>query len=60
MEKGDARYLTLERLHGRCRQVVQLRRKGYGVMQIVELSGLSSPTVRSAIDRYKEGGLAAL
>lgn len=29
-------------------------------MQIVELSGLSYPTVRSAIDRYEESGLAAL
>lgn len=29
-------------------------------MQIVELSGLSCPTVRAAIDRYGEGGLAAI
>jgi transposase len=34
--------------------------QGYGVMQIVELSGLSYPTVRAAIDRYEEGGLAAI
>ena len=34
--------------------------KGYGVMQIVEFSGLSYPTVRAAIDRYEEGGLAAI
>jgi transposase len=39
---------------------LRLHRKGYGVMQIVELSGLSYPTVRSAIDQYDEGGLAAL
>ena len=40
--------------------MVRLHRKGYGVMQIVELSGLSYPTVRAAIDRYEEGGLAAI
>lgn len=60
MDKDDAGYLTLEQLHERRKQVVRLYRKGYGVMQIVELSGLSYPTVRSAIDRYEEGGLAAL
>ena len=55
MEKDDARYSTLEQLYERRKQVVRLHRKGYGVMQIVELSGLSYPTVRSAIDRYEEG-----
>lgn len=29
-------------------------------MQIVELSGLSYPTVRSAIDRFERGGVAAI
>lgn len=29
-------------------------------MQIVALSGLSYPTVRTAIDRHEEGGLAAI
>ncbi len=60
MEKDDARYSTLEQLHERRKQVVRLHRKGYGVMQIVELCGLSYPTVRAAIDRYEEGGLAAI
>jgi len=60
MEKDDARYSTQEQLHERRKQVVRLHRKGYGVMQIVDLSGLSYPTVRSAIDRYKKGGFAAL
>lgn len=60
MEKDDARYLTLAQLHERRKQVVRLHRKGYGVMQIVELSGLSYPTVRAAIDRFEEGGLAAI
>ena len=60
MEKDDARYSTLEQLHERRKQVVRLHRKSYGVMEIVELSGLSYPTVRAAIDRYEEGGLAAI
>lgn len=60
MEKDDARYSTLEQLHERRKQVVRLHRKGYGVMQIVELRGLSYPAVQSAIDRYEEDGLAAL
>ena len=60
MDKEDARTQSLERQHERRKQVIRLHRQGYGVMQIVELSGLSYPTVRSAIDRYEEGGLAAL
>jgi DNA-binding NarL/FixJ family response regulator len=46
MEKDDVRYSTLGQLHERRKQVVRLHRKGYGVMQIVERSGLSYPTVR--------------
>lgn len=60
MEKDDARYSTLAQLHERRKQVVRLHRKGYGVMQIVALSGLSYPTVRAAIDRYEEGGISAI
>ncbi len=40
--------------------MVWSHRKGYEVIQIVDLSGPSYPAVRSAIDRYEEGGLAAL
>jgi transposase len=60
MDKEDARYQTLERLHERRKQVIRLHRKGYGVMRIVDLSGLSYPTVRSTIDRYVAGGVPAL
>jgi transposase len=60
MEKDDARYLPLEQLHERRKQVVRLHRKGYGVMQIVELTGLSYPAVRGTIDRYEEGGMASV
>ena len=49
LEKEDTRYQTLEQLRERRKQVVRLHRKGYGVMQIVELSGLSYPTVRGAL-----------
>lgn len=60
MEKEDARFQTLQQLLERRKQVVRLHSKGYGVMQIVELSGLSYPSVRSAIDRYEEGGVVAI
>ena len=56
MDKEDARFQTLERLHERRKQVVRLHRKRIGVMRIVELSGLSYPTVRGVIDRYEQNG----
>lgn len=60
MDKEDARYQKLEQLHERRKQVIRLYRKGYGVMAIVELTGLSYPTVRRAIDLFEAGGMAAL
>ena len=60
MDKEDARYQTLERLHERRKQVVRLHGKGHGVMRIVELTGLSYPTVRACIDRFEAGGVAAI
>ena len=60
MDKEDARYQTLEQLHERRKQVVRLHRKGYGVMNIVELTGLSYPAVRVVIDQYEAGGSAAI
>jgi len=60
MEKDGAIFLTMKRLHERRKQVVRFHRKGYGVMQIVELSGLSYPAVRGAIDRFEEVGIAAI
>lgn len=60
MDKEDARFQTLEQLHERRKQVVRLHRKGIGVMRIVELSGLTYPTVRGAIDLYEEGGSTAV
>lgn len=60
MDKEDARFQTLEQLHERHKQVVRLHRKGIGVMRIVELSGLSYPTVRGVVDRYEQGGAEAI
>jgi transposase len=60
MDKEDARYQSLERLHERRKQVVRLHQKGCKVMRIVEFTGLSYPTVRGAIDRYEAGGMASI
>jgi len=56
MDKEDARFQTLEQLHERRKQVVRLHRKGMGVMRMVELSGLSYPTVRGIVARYRRDG----
>jgi transposase len=60
MDREDARHQTLQQLHERRKQVVRLHREGFGVMRIVELTGLSYPTVRSAIDGFEAGGMAAI
>ena len=60
MDKEDARFQTLEQLHERRKQVVRLHRKGMGVMRIVELSGLSYPTVRGVVDRYEREGAKSI
>jgi transposase len=60
MEKEDARYQTLERLHERGKQVVRLHVKGIKIMQIVTLTGLSYPTVKRSIEMYERGSWQAL
>jgi hypothetical protein len=60
MSDHDARNQSLAELHERRKQVIGLHKKRYGVMQIVELTNLSWPTVRVAIDLYEAGGMAAL
>lgn len=50
MDKEDARFQTLERLHERRKQAIRLHRKKIGVMRIVDVSGLSYSTVRGVID----------
>ena len=60
MEKESARNQTLEQLHERRKQVVRLHKAAMGIMKIVALTGLTYPTVRSAIDRFEQGGWEAL
>jgi transposase len=60
MKENDARTQSVAELHERRKQVIRLHKKQYGVMQIVELTGLSWPAVRTAIDPYEAGGMAAL
>ena len=60
MEKESARSQTLEQLHERRKQVVRLYRQGTKIMQIVTMTGLSYPTVRSAIDRFEAGGWGSI
>jgi len=60
MRENDARTQSVAELHERRKQVIRLHKKQYGVMQIVELTGLSWPAVRTAIDLYEAGGMAAL
>src|SRR5712692_5838250 len=60
MDKEGARKQTLLELHTRRKQVVRLHRKGLGVMQIVQLSGLSWPAVNAALKLFDQGGWNAL
>lgn len=60
MEKEDARYQTLAQLHERRKQVVRLHNKGIKIMAIVELTGLTYPTVRRTVDLYQQGGWRAI
>ena len=60
MEKESARNQTLEQLYERRKQVVRLHKKGIKVMQIVEMTGLSYPTVRAAIDLFDAGGWSGI
>ena len=60
MNKEDARKQSPACLHERRKQVIRLYRQGIKIMKIVQLSGLSYPTVRAAIDLYEAGGMSAL
>jgi len=60
MEKENASNQTLEQLHERRNQVVRLHKKGIKIMQIVAMTGLSYPPVRSAIDLFEAGGWSAI
>ncbi|WP_027158412.1 IS630 family transposase [Methylobacter luteus] len=60
MDKEDARYQTLEQLHERRKQVVRLHKQSIKVMKIVDLTGLSYPTVRNTLALYEQGGWKAI
>jgi transposase len=55
MQKEDARKQSREVLHERRKQVVRMHRKGVGVMQIVEQTGLSWTAVNTALRLHSEG-----
>ena len=59
LEKDSARTQTLEQLHQRRKQVVRLYKRGIKIMQIVEMTGLSYPPVRAAIDVFEAARQAA-
>jgi transposase len=56
----DTRTLSNSALHERRKQVIRLWKAGHKVMKIVELSGLTWPTVRKVIDRYEAEGAVSL
>lgn len=60
MQKEDARRQSLDALFERRKQVIRLYKKGHKITRIVDLTGLSWPMVRSTIDRFQAGGIAAL
>ena len=52
MEEEGARKQTRAQFHERRKQVVRLHKAAMGIMKIVELTGLTYPTVRSAIECF--------
>jgi transposase len=60
MQKEDACKQSREVLHERRKQVIRMYRKGVGVMEIVEQTGLSWTTVNTALRLYREGGASRL
>ena len=50
MERENAAKQTLDQLHERRKQVVKLHKKGIKIMNIVAMTGLSYPCVRSVVD----------
>src|ERR1035437_4431942 len=58
--KVHARRQTREQFYERRKQVVRLHKKAIKVMQIVAMTGLSYPAVRATLDRFAEGGWAAI
>ena len=55
VDKESARNQTLEQLHERRKQVIWLHKRGIKVMQLVQMTGLSYPSVRKTLDLYELG-----
>ena len=60
MKKESARNQTLDQLYERRKHVVRLYKQGIKIMQLVTMTGLSYPTVRTAIDLFEAGGWSAI
>ena len=60
MQKEDARKQSREVLHERRKQVIRMHRKGVGVMQIVEQTGLSWTAVNTALRLHSAGSASQL
>jgi len=58
--KQDARNQSFGELHELSKQLIRLDRIGHKLTQIVEVTGLFCPTVRTAIDLYGADGATAL
>jgi transposase len=58
--KIDARYQTPQWLYRMRKEVVRLHEQGVGVMAIVNMTGLSYPTVRYAINEFEFDGVQGL
>ena len=55
MDKDSVQKLTPEQLDERRKQVVGLHKKGIGVIQIVDMTGLSYAAVRVCLDLFESG-----
>jgi len=60
MSKIDARKLSREELLAKRQQVIQLHNENIPVMKIVEITGLTWPTVNKAIEKFKADGIDSL
>jgi hypothetical protein len=58
MQKEDARKQSREVLHELRKQVVRMRRRGMGVLQIVEQTGLNCTGVRDGLNNSRQPRVA--
>lgn len=58
--KGKRKKQNLEQLHERRKQVIRLDKRDIKIMQLVQMTGLSYPTVRHTLDLTEQGGWPAI